>query len=222
MTTKQAPQIVAPGRRSRTGTWTLVAAGALLLAYPAVRPWSDVTPEGTPAAFASPAWIPSHVAAVAGFVLIASALLTLRATLAATAGGRLAGLALGTWTAGSALVLPYYGAEAFALHAIGEHVVRTGDTGLLEVAEATRNGTVQITLFAAGLLLLAAAGCLVAAAVARSRAFPRWTGLPFAAAFVLYLPQFFAVPPVRILHGVLVAAGCLVLAAAMRRPSGTA
>jgi hypothetical protein len=46
---------------------------------------------------------------------------------------------------------------------------------------------------------------------------PRWTGLPFALAFALYLPQFFGPPALRIAHGVLVAAGCLLLAIAVRR-----
>jgi hypothetical protein len=34
----------------------------------------------------------------------------------------------------------------------------------------------------------------------------------FAAAMVLYLPQFFADPAVRIAHGVLLAIGCVMLA----------
>jgi hypothetical protein len=201
----------------RTGAGPLAAAGALLVLYPALRPWSDATPDGAPHALASPAWIPAHLAAVAGFVLVAFALQNLHVTLARTGGGRLARFASGLWAIGTALVLPYYGAEAFALHALGERIVRTGDTGLLEVAEATRMGPWQVTTFAAGLLLLAAAGVLVAAAAARSGALPRWAGLPFALTFALYLPQFFGPPALRIAHGVLAAVGCLVLAAAMRR-----
>jgi hypothetical protein len=114
-------------------------------------------------------------------------------------------------------VLPYYGAEAFALHAIGERVMHTGDTDLLEAVEATRMGAWQVATFASGLLLLAAAGVLVAVAVARTRALPSWAGVPFALAFALYLPQFFGPPALRIAHGVMVAVGCLVLAAAIRR-----
>lgn len=154
---------------------------------------------------------------MAGFVLVAFALFGLPSTLAGTAGARLAGLASGLWTVGTALVLPYYGAEAFALHALGERIVRTGDTGLLEAVEAIRMGAWQATTFAAGLLLLAAAGVLVSAAAVRSGALPRWAGLPFAVAFALYLPQFFGPPALRIAHGVLVAVGCVVLAAAIRR-----
>jgi hypothetical protein len=217
MTVPTVPATVDAEPRTGAGAAVLAVAGALLVLYPALRPWSDATAEGAPAAFASPAWIPAHLAAVAGFVLIAFALLGLHAMLARTAGARPAKLAVHLWAVGTALVLPYYGAEAFALHALGEWIVRTGDTGLLEIAEATRMGTWQATTFATGLLLLGAAGVLVAASVARSSRLPRWAGLPFALAFALYLPQFFGPPALRIAHGVLAAVGCLVLAAAMRR-----
>ena len=52
---------------------------------------------------------------------------------------------------------------------------------------------------------------------------PRWGGTAFAAGFALYLPQFFAAPELRIAHGVLVAAGCVLLAAAVTAyaPPGT-
>lgn len=221
MTTPTAPSIVDARPRTSAAAWALVAAGALLVLYPAARPWSDATDAGAPAAFASPAWVPAHLAGVAGFVLIAFALFGLHTALAHPA-SRIARLAASLWAVGTALVLPYYGAEAFALHAIGERIIRTGDTGLLEVVENIRMGALQATTFAAGLALLATAGVLVAIAAARSGGLPRWVGLPFAVAFALYLPQFFGPPAVRIAHGVLVAAGCLVLAAAMQRRATTA
>jgi hypothetical protein len=61
------------------------------------------------------------------------------------------------------------------------------------------------------------AGVLAAVAVARSTGVPRWGGAVFATGFALYLPQFFATPELRIAHGVLVAVGCLLLAAATPR-----
>ena len=199
------------------GSWLLVVAAALLVFYPALRPWSDATPDGAPAAFTSPAWIPAHLAAVVAFALVAVALFGLRGALACTPGARPAQLAAAFWTAGATVVLPYYGAEAFVLPVIGERIVRTGDSTLLEVVEAFRMGPWPATTFAAGLLLLAAAGVLVAVAVTRSGVLPRWAGLLFALGFALYLPQFFMPPAVRIAHGVLVGVGCLVLAIAMRR-----
>jgi hypothetical protein len=220
MTIPIAPVVVDSGPRNAAGTWPLATAGALLVLYPALRPWSDATAAGAPAAFTSPAWIPAHLAAVAAFVLVAFALFGLQGALVHRGGGRPARLAAALWAVGAALVLPYYGAEAFALPAIGERIVRTGDTALLEVVEAFRMGLWPATTFAAGLLLLAAAGVLVAVAVARSGVLPRSAGLLFAIGFALYLPQFFAPPAVRIAHGVLVAAGCVALAVAMRRSAG--
>jgi hypothetical protein len=193
------------------------AAGALLVLYPALRPWADVTAAGTPAAFTSPAWVPAHLAAVVGFALIAFALFVTQGAVAGTGGARAARWAAVLWAAGATLVLPYYGGEAFVLPVIGERIVRTGDTSLLELAEGFRMGPWPATTFVGGLLLLAVAGVLVAVAVARSGAFPRWAGVPFAVAFALYLPQFFGPPALRIAHGVLVATGCLVLAVAMHR-----
>jgi hypothetical protein len=217
MTIPTAPAVVDSRPGTAVGAWPLATAGALLVLYPALRPWSDATAEGAPAAFTSPAWIPAHLAAVAAFVLVAFALFGLHRALARSGGARPARGAALFWAVGAALVLPYYGAEAFVLPVIGERIVQTGDTSLLEVVEAFRMGTWPATTFAAGLLLLAAAGVLVAVAVARSGVLQRWAGVPFAVAFVLYLPQFFAPPAVRIAHGVLAAAGCLVLAMAMRR-----
>jgi hypothetical protein len=205
------------GPRSAAVGWPFVIAGGLLVLYPALRPWTDITPEGAPAAFTSPAWIPAHLAAVVAFVLVAFALLRMHRVLARSGGARPARLAVALWAAGATFVLPYYGAEAFVLPVIGERVVRTGDVSLLELAEAFRMGPWPATTFAAGLLLLAVAGVLVAVAVARSSGLPRWAGIPFAVAFALYLPQFFGPPALRIAHGVLVALGCVLLAAAMRR-----
>jgi hypothetical protein len=217
MTIPTARVVVDSGPQTALGSWPLATAGALLLLYPALRPWSDATAEGTPAAFTSPAWIPAHLAAVAAFVLVAFALFALRDALARTGGARQARIAAVLWAVGAALVLPYYGAEAFALPAIGERILRTGDASLLELAEGFRMGPWPATTFVAGLLLLAVAGVLVAVAVSRSGVLPRWAGVPFALAFALYLPQFFGPPALRIAHGVLVAAGCLLVAAVTRR-----
>lgn len=205
---------------SSTGARALIAAGALFVLYPAVRPWSDATADGSAAAFASPWWLVAHLAAVAGFVLVGVGLLALRDLLAGRTGARAAGAALGTWTAGTALVLPYYGAETFALHALGTRAGTGIDVPAL--AEAVRMGPVQVVAFAAGLLLLAAGAVLAAVAVVRAGRAPAWRAALWAAGFVLYLPQFFLSPEVRIAHGVLVAVGCVLLAAALRERTAEA
>lgn len=165
-----------PTRRSAP---LLVAAAALFVLYPALRPWGDLAPETMAAAFASPLWLAAHLAAMVGFVLV--------------------GFALGStvWWVGAVLVLPYYGAEAFALHAVA------GQPDLPATADAIRYGLVAMVTFGAGLVLLAVAA--VREAVQSPRA------IPFAAAMVLFLPQFFLSPGLRIAHGVVLGIGCLLL-----------
>ena len=204
---RQAPS----ASRLLAGPLALAAAGVLFVLYPVLRPYGDASPASAAGVFASGEWLVAHLSAVAGFVLVAAALLTLRDRI----GGRLAAAALGTFTAGVALVLPYYGAEAFALHALGATVPDAA--GLTVLADAVRTGPVQISLFGVGLVLLAVGAVLAAVAVGRSGARARWSGAVFALGFVLYLPQFYAAPGLRIAHGVLLGIGCLLLAAELRR-----
>lgn len=72
-------------------------------------------------------------------------------------------------------------------------------------------------MFLAGLLLLAVGAILAALAVWRSRLLPKWSGVPFALGFALYIPQFFGSQPIRVGHSLLVAVGCLWLAVAQWR-----
>jgi hypothetical protein len=112
--------------------------------------------------------------------------------------------------------LPYYGAEIFALHAIGQEAVRQQSVGLLTLVDAVRYGP-AIFVFAVGLGLLAVGPILGAIAVWRSGTLSRWSGLPFALGFALYIPQFFGTQPIRVAHGLLVALGCIWLAWSMGR-----
>ncbi|MGQ0838882.1 hypothetical protein [Actinokineospora sp.] len=109
-------------------------------------------------------------------------------------------------------MLPYYGAETFGLNAVGQQAVRSGDVGVLDLTGLIRDGGVQLGLFGAGLLVFAAAGVLVAVALWHSGAAARWSGVVFAAGPVLYLPQFFGPPALRMAHGVLFAVGCVLVA----------
>jgi hypothetical protein len=154
---------------SRHATRALIAGGVLLALYPAVRPWGDMTVDGEGTAFASVAWPLAHLAAVAGFALVAVGLLGLRDALSDGPGAGAARGALGTWWLGTALVLPYYGAEAFALHTLGTR----GDVDPALV-EAIRMGAVQVTVFGVGLAAFAVAGVLAAVAVLRSGVLLRW------------------------------------------------
>ncbi|MEJ2870024.1 hypothetical protein WCD74_19810 [Actinomycetospora sp. OC33-EN08] len=180
-----------------SGRVPLLVAGVLFVVYPALRPRGDLTAAGAAAAFASPLWLVAHLAAVVGFVLVG---LGLRER------GRRTEV---VWWVGTGLVLPYYGAEALALHVLGQ---RTSGEELVTTAEAIRLSPVAATLFATGLVALAVAAVLVAV---HDRA-----GVVFAVAMVAFLPQFFAPPVVRVAHGVVLGLGLLLLAVPRRsRPS---
>lgn len=186
-----------PHRSDTAGAVALAAAGALFVLYPAVRPYGDLDPATAAAAFASPAWLVAHLAAVAAFLLTGFGLVAL------TRGRRGLRVATALWWTGAGATIAYYGAETFALHALGGLV--TDPQRLAALAEAVRMGPVQVTLFGAGLAGLAVSAVLVAVALGRD-------AVPFAAGMVLFLPQFFAPSGLRIAHGVLLGVGCAVLA----------
>jgi hypothetical protein len=200
--------------RIRAGAAALAAAGVLFLAYPALRPWHDEgTVAGATASMSSTAWVAAHFFAMLAFILVPLGLLALRAALAST---RTEPLALTTavlaWI-GSGLVLPYYGAEDFGLHAIAG--AAGPKAGLLSLVHAVRYQPLAVTIFGMGLLLLAAGAIMAAIAVWRSHVLPRASAILFAAGMALFLPQFFGPAAVRIAHGILLAAGLLILAAAL-------
>lgn len=170
---------------TRAGAFGL--AGVLFLLYPVVRPYSDETTVQGLTAMGTTAWIAAHLFAVAGFVVVAAALPGRRAALVTTIG--------------AGLVLPYYGAEVFGLHAIGLRAAQAPDPALLEVVDAVRYQPAAITMFALGLLLLAA-GAVLAAVDLKALA------VPYAVGFALFLPQFFTPPAFRVAHGALMLVGC--------------
>jgi hypothetical protein len=114
----------------------------------------------------------------------------------------------------------YFGAEIFGIRTLARAASRTGDLGLLD---EVRMQTPAVAVFGAGLLLLAAAGVLLAVGLWRQGAGARWAGVLTGAGLVLFLPQFFGTPAVRIAHGVLLSVGlALVARHALARPVGGA
>jgi len=172
------------GTGRRAAATALAAAGLLFALYPAVRPYSDETAASGAAAFASGAWVASHLFAMAGFILLVLGLLGLRAALSGTPGNVTADAALVVTWLGVGLTLPYYGAETFALNALGVRAVEAGDPAVLGLADPIRFGAAQATMFAAGLAGLAAGAVLAAVAIRRSGVLPRWSGVPLAAGMV--------------------------------------
>ncbi|WP_154795603.1 hypothetical protein [Occultella kanbiaonis] len=203
-----------PSRTGRASTFiraALAVAGVLFALYPAVRPWTDETTLAGAAAFASHQWVAAHTMGMVAFMLLAAALLV-----RAFESGR-AGPTATLAAVGAALVLPYYGAETFGLHAIGLRAVADADVSLLELADTVRYGPVPMTMFGLGLLALAVAGILLARDAWRAGGLARAGGLLTGVMLALYLPQFFGTPAMRIGHGVLLAIGCIMLAIAWGR-----
>ena len=154
-------------RRVRLGALALAVAGVFFVLYPAIRPYSDETSLQGAAAFASSAWIVAHVLAMLGFVLVALGLLAMYRTLRDTPAEGLAFLSLiATWI-GAGLTLPYYGAEAFGLHAVGQEAIRQQSAAIMSLANDIRYGP-GIVMFGAGLVLLGLGAILAAVAVWRS------------------------------------------------------
>jgi hypothetical protein len=219
-------------RRTRVA---FVAAGLTFLLFPLLRPWPDETVATTDlaTAFASDRWVVAHLCGILGLALLAPAFLGLRTVLAqagpAADGDRTgvrpgAGVGAATWAlvtawTGAGLAALYFGAEIFGIRTIAEAALRDGDLGLLADIEVLRMQPWAVTLFAAGLFLIAVSGVLVAVALRRAGAGPRWAGILLAVGLVLVLPQFFGGPELRITHGFLFAAGCVLVAVTVRGAS---
>ena len=204
--------------RTRWGALAPAVAGVLFVLYPAVRPWHDEsTVEGAIKSMSSGAWVAAHLFAMVGFILVALGLLAVWNVLRRTRAEGLALAAVVTGWIGVGLTLPYYGAEDFGLNAIARKAAEGQVSDLLGLVDAVRFSPVPATTFALGLLLLAAGAVLAAFAIWRAGVLPRSSGILFALGFVLFLPQFFTPPAVRIAHGVLVAAGSIWVALALWR-----
>lgn len=202
--------------RARLGAVAFGVAGILFVLYPAIRPFSDETSLLGAAAFGSTAWIVAHMLAMVGFTLLMLGLLGLYSRLHQTSLERLAFWTLVVGLIGVGLTLPFYGGEAFGLHAIGQEALRQHSPSLGGLAASVRSGP-QLIMFLLGLLTIAVAGVMVAILISRSRVFQRWSGIPFAVAFALFIPQFFGTQPIRVAHGLLITIGCLWIAVELWR-----
>jgi hypothetical protein len=223
VSTESRRQTVGSKALIRLGAVALALSGLLFILYPAVRPWhEEYTVAGAVASMSSDAWVAAHMFAILALILMPLGMLAL---VGLSAGRRGAGLTLAAtviiWF-GAGLALPYYGAEDFALHAIASQVKSGTSLDLLGLVNSVRFGAVAISTFAAGLLLLAIGGILVAISIWRTAIVPRLSGVPLAIALVLFIPQFYLPAWARIAHGTLVALALILLAGvlwAATRPS---
>jgi hypothetical protein len=219
-TSQTAPAV----RRSRGFTSArlpLLLAGVCFALYPALRPFSDEKSLNGARAFASSRWVVARSLGIAAFILLAVGLFAVYEHIQDTTARRTsrAGLLL-SWI-GVGLVLPYYGAEVFGLHAAGLQALTSSDTGTFDTLIHAIRWEAGLWFIIAGLLLLAAGAITFAVAVWRSAALPRWYAIPLAVLTALYIPQFAASQPIRVTYGILLASACLILAWAARSASVT-
>ncbi|MEV4416787.1 hypothetical protein [Catellatospora sp. NPDC049609] len=214
-----------PLTRVRLAAAALALAGVLFALYPGLRPWRDETTlQGAQESMSSGWWVATHLFAMIGFILVPLALLAVRRVLDGTRAEPLALTAAVTTWIGAGLTLSYYGAEDYALNVLATRSVAGDQLDLLALAEGIRYQSTAVTVFGLGLVLLGVGAVLAAVAIARSGVLPRLSGVLFAVGFAAFLPQFFTPAPVRIGHGILLAAGCVQLAVALWRaaaPAGT-
>ena len=194
----------------------LALSGVCLLLYPVLRPFSSEVGAQGARAFASSSWVLSHSLAILGFILLGLGMFGLYLRLQDTTLVRRMVVAVSLCWIGVGLTLPYYGAEVFGLHAVGQRTLSLGDTGLLKPLTHSIRWEAGIYFILAGLLLLAVGAVIAAVAVWRSGGMPRWCAIPLACGVVLYIPQFAASQSVRIAHGLLMMAGCWWLARLLR------
>ena len=172
--------------------------GLMFALYPALRPYSEEVGSAGADAFASASWVLSHTFAMLGFIALGLAVLY---------GGRRSDLAVITTWVGVGLVLPYYGAETFALHALGVEAAANANPGLIDLADPIRYSLVQSVMFGFGLVLIAVGLVMFAL---RNR-----YAMVLAIGFVLFLPQFYTPLAARIAHGLLIAVGAILAARAV-------
>jgi hypothetical protein len=195
----------------------LVVSGIAFAAYPLLRPYGPETGAAFAADLASPLWLAAHVLGMVGFTSLALALRSLvRTGTPWRWGGRpLRTVETSMWLA-LALLLPYYGSEAYGLNAVGRYAIQ-GDTDVLSVAGSFRTAPFEATTFAAGLLLLMLVGGRLVRGTWPAGGTTRVGGLLAGVGLATYLPQFFASPEVRMAHGVVLGLGLVALARSVSR-----
>jgi hypothetical protein len=192
-------------------TIALILSGIFFVLYPVIRPFSDESSLQGAAAFASYSWVLAHSLAIAAFILLTLGFLGLYIRLKEARVERHAMVALVLIWIGVGLTLPYYGAETFGLHAIGQEALRQNSPELLSLTNSVR-WQEGIVFIGSGLLLLAAGTIVFAVAIWKSGSPPRWSGIPLAIGFALYLPQFGTSQEMRVAHGLLIMIACILIA----------
>lgn len=193
--------------------YMFATAGALFVYAPALEPYVDETSMAGARALTSPAWLHSHTGGIFGFIHLCVALAGLR-FLPAIARSSASWIATGLAFVAMALILPYLGGEAYGLNAIGHVALQTNDPVDLQVASTFRYGLVQASLFGVGNLFLSGAGIALLVSTWRARRLIQYGALVLCIGLMTYLPTYWAPLPARLVHGLLVMTGSVMLALA--------
>jgi hypothetical protein len=202
----------------------LVIAGVFFVLFPVVRPFFDESSMQGVREFASNQWVIAHSLGIGGFILLSLGFLGLYLHLRETRVERWALRGFVLCLVGAGLTLPFFGAEAFGLQVIGSAAVNQNDnTALIPLLVNQVRFGPGIAFIVSGLLCIAAATIVMAAVVWKSQALPKWSGIPLAAGFAVYIPQLQGDPSFQVIRigvGILILIGCCWLAWGMvrRRP----
>jgi hypothetical protein len=199
-----------------------VFSGVFFLLFPVVRPFFNESSLQGAQEFASTQWVVAHSLGMGGFILLALGFLGLYIRLHETQIEQwtFRGLVL-SWV-GVGLTLPFFGAEAFSLQVIGRAAADQSNAALIPLVNQVRFGP-GIMFVLTGLVLVAVATIIMASVVWKSVILPKWSGVPLAIGFTIYIPQLQGDPvfqPIRIAVGLVILFGCSWLAWGMasRRP----
>ncbi|MEP9392975.1 hypothetical protein ABLE94_12040 [Gordonia sp. VNK1] len=182
----------------------MIAAGVMFTLYPLIRGFGSEERRAGAEMFAALSWMAAHLCAMVGSVLIAVALRFLPSAGSA--------LELTAWLAASFL-LPYYGAEAYGLNALGHWARDNANYDALQIADGFRYAPVPMITFGIGWILLAAVGIALIVQAARDRGGPAMNRLGAAISgfgLTVFLPVFFVPGVLRIAHGIVLAVGLII------------
>lgn len=196
--------------RIRLTTFSLLLSGVFFVLFPVVRPFFDESSLQGAKEFASAQWVVAHGFGMGGFILLTLGFLGIYVHLEETEVEAWMFRAFVLTLVGVGLTLPFFGAEAFSLQVIGQAAVSQNNPALIPLVNQVRFGP-AIAFIGTGLILVAAATILAAFAIWKSGVLPKWSGVPLAIGFAVYIPQLQGDPifqPIRIAVGLVIALGC--------------
>ena len=202
---------------------SLIVSGIFFTMFPIIRPFFDESSPQAAQHFSSNYWVIAHSFGMGGFVLLCLGLVGFHLALQETHVERSAFWAMILGWIGAGLTLPFFGAEAFSLQVIGRAAIDQNNPALLSLVNQVRFGP-GVFFISLGLLFIAASMIILAIAAWRSGLLPKWSGIPIAIGFAIYIPLLSGQPvfqSLRIADGLLILASCIWIASGMFKRAAT-